>query len=94
VLTRPPTHDLDAASTASTKQESKFRILFWPALAICVPIALLSATLFALAFGYRAKSDKIIFSESGGDGLVDKHGAYVLVNFSASKSHFTPRGHC
>lgn len=87
-LTRPARHGTYANSTASiTKQESKFRTLFWPAVAICVPIALLSATLLALVFAYRVTSEPSIFkSGNGTDDSNDKHDSYVLVNFSASKS--------
>ena len=83
-LTRPPQHDIDATSTASVpKQESKFRTLFWPSVAICVPIALLSATLLTLVFAYRVKSEPSIFRD-GGEDPNNKHNSYVLVNFSAS----------
>lgn len=91
-LTRPVRHGTDATSNASiNKQESKFKTLFWPAVAICVPIALLSATLLALVFAYRVDSEPSIFkSGNATEDSNDKHNSYVLVNFSASKSTSAP----
>ena len=84
-LTRPIRHDTSTKSVSVQKQESRFRTLFWPTVAITIPIALLSATLLTLVFAYRVKSEPSLFKD-GGDDPHGKHNTYVLVNFSASKS--------
>ena len=88
-LTRPIRHDTDATSASIPKQDSRFRTLFWPALAITVPISLLSATLLTLVFAYRVKLEPSLFQD-GGEDPKGKHSMYVLVNFSASKSSNRP----
>jgi hypothetical protein len=86
-LTRPARQWTDAlAAAAAVKNDSKLRTIFWPALAITIPIALLSATLMALVFAYRISSEQSIFHD--GSSPQDPHGAhdyYILVHFSASK---------
>lgn len=84
-LTRPSRQDTDISHrTLVPKQDSKVRTLLWPAVAITIPIALLSATLLGLVFGYRVRSEPSIFRNEAEDES-NKHTSHVLVEFSASK---------
>lgn len=86
-LTRPARQWTDAFSpAAAVRKDSKFRTVFWPAIAITVPIALLSATLMVLVFAYKITSEPSIFRDGNGEkDPQGKHNAYILVNFSASE---------
>ncbi len=86
-LTRPSPYDADDASDASLpRPDTRLKTLFLPALMITVPIALLSATLLALVFGYRTRSEPSIFTD--GRDSSQENRLYVLVNFSATRLVF------
>ena len=61
--------------------------LFWPVLAITVPISLISASLLALVFAYQVKSEKSLF-ESAQTSSDTGNGLYILVNYSATRIVF------
>lgn len=83
-LTRPSPYNINTNSDRPIHgPKSKLRSVFWPALAITVPIALLSATLLALVFAYQVHSQPSIFNIGSSSNQQGKN--YVLVNFSASK---------
>lgn len=63
--------------------KSNARPLIWPALAISVPLLLLSAALLGLVFGYGVRPQQSIFQ--GDDAPSYSYSKpYVLVDFSAS----------
>lgn len=89
----PPTKRRVTASSdrsvSSVHRKTLIRSLLWPVLVITVPIALLSATLLGLVFGYRVRTQPSLFaSDSGGYQDISRHSSYVLVNFPATRLVF------
>ena len=89
-ITRPSISEPDDPSIRAPR--SKLRVLLWPAFAITVPIALLSAALLGLVLGYRVRSEPSIFKNDGEEQYNDRM-AYVLVDFSASE-YLRPSDYC
>jgi hypothetical protein len=78
----------DASYPALRPKKSDIRPLIWPAVAIVVPLALLSAALLGLVFGYAVRPQKSIFQ--GNEEPYNYSQPYVLVDFSASTSFSHP----
>jgi hypothetical protein len=90
--TRGPRRVADASSdrsVASVHGKTRIKSLLWPVLVITVPIALLSAALLALVFGYRVRTQPSLFASDVGS-YQDTHGhhSYFLVNYPATRLVF------
>lgn len=90
--TRPAKRGADASSdrsVSSVHRKTRIKSLLWPVLVITVPIALLSAALLGLVFGYRVKTQPSLFAaDTGGYEDLHRHNSYVLVNFPATRLVF------
>jgi hypothetical protein len=76
-------------SVSSVHRKTRIKSLLWPMLVITVPIALLSAALLGLVFGYRVRTQPSLFAaDTGGYQDVHRHSSYVLVNFPATRLVF------
>ena len=76
-------------SVTSVHRKTRIKSLLWPVLVITVPIALLSAALLSLVFGYRVRTQPSLFaSDAGGYQDVHRHDSYVLVNYPATRLVF------
>jgi hypothetical protein len=76
-------------SVSSVHRKTRIKTLLWPVLVITVPMALLSAALLGLVFGYRVRSEPNLFaSTAGGYQDVHRHSSYVLVNYPATRLVF------
>lgn len=80
-------HSHSNISNLSWRPKSTSSSLVWPVLGITVPIALVSASLLALVFAYRVKSEASLFGGAGSDAS-SQHGLYILVNYSATRIVF------
>ena len=90
--TRPVKHGADSSSDlsiSSVHRKTRIKSLLWPVFVITVPIALLSATLLGLVFGYRVRTQPSLFAaDAGGYQDIHRHNSYVLVNFPATRLVF------
>ncbi|ETN39549.1 uncharacterized protein HMPREF1541_05775 [Cyphellophora europaea CBS 101466] len=77
----------DVSYTPDTRPRSKIKPLIWPAVAITTPLALLSAALMGLVFGYGVRPQQSIF-RSDDDQSYSYSKPYVLVDFSATRLVF------
>ena len=76
-------------SVSSVHRKTRVKSLLWPVLVITMPMALLSAALLGLVFGYRVRSQPDLFaSDAGGYQDVHRHSSYVLVNYPATRLVF------
>jgi hypothetical protein len=86
-LTRPPDRsvEVDASSPqAPMYWEERIKPLLLPTLAVTCPLALVSAALLGLVYGYRVGTEQNLFapnSDTDGNG-------YVLVNYPATRLLF------
>src|SRR5271156_7145669 len=71
-------------SVSSVHRKTRIKSLLWPVLVITLPMALLSAALLGLVFGYRVRSQPDVFASDVG-GYQDLHSSYVLVNYPATR---------
>lgn len=83
----------DDACPRTRPSRPKTKSLTWPAVIITLPLLVLSGALLGLVFGYQVKKQQDVLS---GDDPTTRAGgqAYVLVNFSASKSDESIQGVC
>jgi hypothetical protein len=76
-------------SVFSVHRKTRIKSLLWPVLVITIPMALLSAALLGLVFGYRVRSEPDLFaSDAGSYQDVHRHSSYVLVNYPATRLVF------
>src|ERR1700722_6791762 len=88
-LTKPPDRSVEVDASSYSSQapmywEERIKPLLLPMLAVTCPLALVSAALLGLVYGYRVGTEQSLFapnSDADGNG-------YVLVNYPATRLLF------
>src|SRR2546423_5459278 len=82
-------HTPSDRSVSSVHRKPRVKTLIWPVFVITVPMALLSAALLGLVFGYRVRTQASLFASEAGDSQdVHRHNSFVLVNYPATRLVF------
>ena len=82
-------HTHSDRSVNAVHGKTRIKSLLWPVLAITVPIALLSAALLGLVFGYRVRTQPSLFvPDAGRYQDIHRHNSYVLVDYPATRLVF------
>lgn len=73
--------ELQEQEAVAQNSRHRLRVVFWPTLALCLPITLLSAALLLLVFYNRITPETSLFEENRKQ---HSYSQYILVDFSAS----------